>query len=109
MLTLMTRQSFFGAFRGKFPSFATYNLAIDPDRPIYRARNVTGFLYRVEAAPKITSIEVPYWFLLLMGVAGAVLAWPKERWRFSLRTLLIATALLAGFVAIAVAGTPPRP
>jgi hypothetical protein len=48
------------------------------------------------------SIEMQYWFLVLASAAIAAAPW--LRWRFSLRTLLIATTLVAvvlGFVIFA--------
>jgi hypothetical protein len=51
---------------------------------------------------KITerAVRSPYWFLLLLSATFAAVPW--LRWRFTLRTLLIATTLVAvvlGFVA----------
>jgi hypothetical protein len=40
-----------------------------------------------------TVIQLPYWFLTLLFAATAGLPW--IRWRFTLRTLLIATTLVA--------------
>jgi len=38
----------------------------------------------------------PYWFLILVAVVGTIAPWRRELpWRFSLRTLLIATTLVA--------------
>jgi hypothetical protein len=41
------------------------------------------------------ALAIPYWFLTLTCAVAAVLLAPKTRWRFSLRTLLIATTLVA--------------
>ena len=39
---------------------------------------------------------IPDWFLLIAGVAMAAAPWTRHRsWRFSLRTMLIATTLIA--------------
>jgi hypothetical protein len=38
-------------------------------------------------------VRIPYWFLV--GLTAAILVAPWLRWRFSLRTLLIATTLVA--------------
>jgi hypothetical protein len=41
-------------------------------------------------------LQAPYWALVALTVLGAVLPWIRQlRWRFSLRTLLIATTLVA--------------
>jgi hypothetical protein len=43
------------------------------------------------------TVGMPHWFLILVIGAAAVVAapWVKRPWRFSLRTLLIATTLVA--------------
>jgi hypothetical protein len=38
-------------------------------------------------------VVIPHWFLILLGTSFATIPW--LRWRFSLRTLLIATTLIA--------------
>jgi hypothetical protein len=49
--------------------------------------------------PQTCSIRFPHWFFVLLFAALAALPWIK--WRFSLRTLLIATTLVAvGLAAI---------
>jgi hypothetical protein len=50
-----------------------------------------GFLLRREANG--FALFIPYWFLTLLAIAFAPLSW--LRWRFGLRTLLIATTLVA--------------
>jgi len=42
--------------------------------------------------PRITGVSIPYWVFALSSTAVAAL--PCIRWRFSLRTLLIATAII---------------
>jgi hypothetical protein len=51
----------------------------------------TGF--HLEHDNRRTVIQLPYWFLTLLFAATAGL--PGIRWRFTLRTLLIATTLVA--------------
>jgi hypothetical protein len=41
---------------------------------------------------------VPYWFLLSITAVPGVLLWRPWSWRFSLRTVLIATTLVAVFL-----------
>ncbi|MEX0612635.1 MAG: hypothetical protein WD738_07065 [Pirellulales bacterium] len=47
--------------------------------------------------PRRFYVYVPYWFPILL--AGALAAAPWINWRFSLRNLLIATALIAVLLA----------
>ena len=55
-------------------------------------RGVLGFFYF--RGPDNTQIHVPLWFLTL-AVMAAVAVLPWIHWRFRLRTLLIATTLVA--------------
>ena len=63
-----------------------------------------GFARAVETAGEKWGISIPHWFLLTLFAACASaswLPWYKLRWRFSLRTMLIVTTLVAmtlGFV-----------
>jgi len=51
-----------------------------------------GFL----AAPNSSAVRIPYWFTIAALCSVAVFPWtPFFSWRFSLRTLLIATTLIA--------------
>jgi len=52
---------------------------------------VMGFMW--EITPESAIIAVPYWFPILL--ISILAAGPWFRWRFSLRTLLIATTLVA--------------
>jgi hypothetical protein len=48
------------------------------------------------ASPGTFRIRVPYWSLFLLSTILAAAPWIRQlRWRFSLRTLLIATTLVA--------------
>jgi hypothetical protein len=49
------------------------------------------------AMPEVqTTASVPHWFLVVSATILATLPWIRQlRWRFSLRTLLIATTLVA--------------
>jgi hypothetical protein len=67
---------------------------------IYDARKVMAkmqhmplpaFQYGIESG--VTIVRAPHWFLLV--VAGTAAAIPWLPWRFSLRTMLIATTLVA--------------
>ncbi len=41
------------------------------------------------------SVSIPHWCLLLASVGLAATSWPRKSYRFSLRSLLIATTLVA--------------
>jgi 4-amino-4-deoxy-L-arabinose transferase-like glycosyltransferase len=68
-----------------------------------------GFSFRLH--PHL-SIKAPHWFCVLISIAlaipgvpavvGALASFRRSRWRFSLRTLLIATTLLAVVLGLAV-------
>ncbi len=62
----------------------------------------TTWNFGVWTQPNYAGVHIPIWFLILLSIAFAVGAWAPLR--FSLRTLLIATALIAvvlGIVAVA--------
>ena len=44
----------------------------------------------------------PFWFVTLLAAALCVASWPPRLWRFSIRTLLIATTLVAVVLGLAV-------
>jgi hypothetical protein len=50
--------------------------------------------------PAVDQVFVPYWMLVLLSVAIASAPW--LRWRFTIRTLLIATTLVAGMLGLIV-------
>jgi hypothetical protein len=54
----------------------------------------TGFSYRSYPGASV-SISSPLWFPILVIAAIATAPWLRRSWRFSLRTLLIATTLIA--------------
>jgi hypothetical protein len=49
-------------------------------------------LYYAET-PGYSQVLIPYWFITLLSIVAGTVPW--LRWRFSLRTLLIATTLVA--------------
>jgi hypothetical protein len=53
---------------------------------------VLGFVEYMEDS-QVYRLRLPYWCLILISVAFAAVPW--IHWRFSLRTLLIATTLVA--------------
>lgn len=52
-----------------------------------------GFQYYYRPRPERLRVKVPIWFLFMLVASSGALPW--LRWRFSLRTLLIATTLVA--------------
>jgi hypothetical protein len=98
--------SFVNDFRGKGMNFASDEWYTKhdpaPDVPItllqhgdslgavfqkFRYRYVNGFGH---------TFLVPYWCVVLVALTASLLTWPSNwRFRFSLRTLLIATTLVA--------------
>ena len=63
--------------------------------------DVLGFYF--ERQPDGLRLDMPHWFLVLAVMIIAAGAWLHEKWRFSLRTLLIATTLVAVALGIVVA------
>jgi len=56
----------------------------------------TGLGFGVRHLPDRSIVFLPYWFLAIAMATSASLPWVSRcRWRFSLRTLLIATTLVA--------------
>jgi hypothetical protein len=49
-----------------------------------------------------TTLYVPHWFLAASSLGLAALFAFKRTWRYSLRTILVATTLLAGLLGLAV-------
>jgi hypothetical protein len=71
-----------------------------PDRTTFPG--VLGFYYG-DLVLGLSGIILPYWFIVLMPAATAISPWLPWSRRFSLRTLLIATTLVAvalGIVAL---------
>jgi hypothetical protein len=55
---------------------------------------ILGFYYGTPG-PGITCIALPYWFIVLLTATTAIGPWYTRRCRFSVRTILIATTLVA--------------
>jgi hypothetical protein len=64
----------------------------------YRDKEIGGFAYHV--TPWHTTFRAPLWFPAVLFAALSALPW--IRWRFSLRTLLIAMTLIAVGLGLAV-------
>jgi hypothetical protein len=67
-------------------------------------RSVTGFrFYRKATSTYHDAVaSLPHWFLVASSLALAALFAIKRTWRFSLRTILVATTLLAAILGLAV-------
>jgi len=57
--------------------------------------SVTDTQFAYDREPDNTELILPHWFLVFMFAAIAVAPWIRWSNRFSLRTLLIATTLIA--------------
>jgi hypothetical protein len=65
-------------------------------RGAFKKDNIFGFGYFRARFGDLVSITIPHWFLVANLAALSILPWiPRSVWRFSLRTLLIVTALIA--------------
>jgi hypothetical protein len=67
-------------------------------------QNVYSLLgFRWNSVGSINEIDIPFWFLVLMAGGLGTMPWIRQfQWRFSLRTLLIATTLLAAVLGVIV-------
>jgi hypothetical protein len=63
------------------------------DAADWRKGSVLGFDYYEDGS--LTAVIAPHWLPALLSTAIAVIPWISRSWRFSLRTLLIATTLVA--------------
>ena len=68
-----------------------------PAEEIRRILPSPGFLgFYVGLSPGPRDFYAPHWFLVLLSAAFAAVPWIRQlKWHFSLRTLLIATTLVA--------------
>jgi hypothetical protein len=73
------------------------------DAADWRTGGVSGIGYYEDGA--VTAFIAPHWLPALLCAALAVIPWIARSWRFSLRTLMIATALVAVGLGIIVAAT----
>jgi hypothetical protein len=60
----------------------------------------SGFSLSLDPWP--TWVTIPHWFLAASSLGLAALFAFKRTWRYSLRTILVATTLLAGLLGLAV-------
>jgi hypothetical protein len=76
---------------------------ITPNDELRVKCGILGFAY--DSEPDRFSIHVPFWFLALALTAVAAAPWIRWSRRFTLRTLLIATTLVAVALGLAVLAT----
>ena len=76
----------FGNYRYGTPEYALW---VDDARPTFELRRITD-----RYGTHFAFVRLPYWFAMLSGGVLSAIA-PFWKWRFSLRTLLIATTLIA--------------
>jgi hypothetical protein len=80
-------------FGGSLPPYHVSHKRIDPENTLISKPNILGFFYHTQ--PNMVHIAIPFWFpaLSVLALAGTpVVPWSN---RFRLRTLLIATTLIA--------------
>jgi hypothetical protein len=70
------------------------------DAADWRKGSDSGFAYYGDGL--MTAVVAPHWVPTLFSVAFATIPWTVRRWRFGLRTLMIATTLVAGGLGLAV-------
>jgi hypothetical protein len=92
----------------QLPNWEITSRIIQPD-PIFgtspRLAPLPGWNWHSYATRRNASrgLVVPYWFLVVLAIAFAAPPWiHKLNWRFSLRTLLIATTLLSVLLGLVV-------
>jgi hypothetical protein len=79
--------------------FKTFHETINPNRTLSFKRNVLRFLYHRQ--PNLTRFDAPYWFVVLTCVVLSAASLKKDL-KFSLRTLLFATTVVAAVLGLAV-------
>jgi hypothetical protein len=62
---------------------------------------ILGFYYGT-STPGLAFVALPYWFIVLLTAATAIIPWYARRCRFNVRTMLIATTLVALALAVIV-------
>jgi hypothetical protein len=77
-----------------------YLSVVAGDSADWRREGVLGFANYEDGS--ITALILPHWFLAASSLALAVLFACKRTWRFTIRTLLIATTLIAGALGLGV-------
>jgi len=76
------------AATGKF-----YLNVVSGDSADWRKKGKSGFTYHDDGSA--AAFIAPHWFLAVLSAAIAGTPWISRSWRFTIRTLLIATTLLS--------------
>jgi hypothetical protein len=76
-------------------SSAQYSYDIDSQSFVTLPNALLGFYFHQVPSEAVTTVVVPYWFATLLTGAVAAVASPWFHWRFSVRTLLVITAIVA--------------
>lgn len=94
---ITSRKSALGFGFDKRSAPAAYHLrTVAPDTPpTFDYSELLGFSYAGPISSGKYAIRIPYWFLILLTLAVSGILAKGHVWRFSLRTLLIATTLTA--------------
>lgn len=79
----------------------SYLAVVAGDAADWRKGGVLGFAYYEDGF--VMAFIAPHWLPALLSAALAVIPWISRSWRFSLRTLLIATTLVAVALGLIVA------
>jgi hypothetical protein len=70
------------------------SVPVEESKPNFPDPSVLGFY--IELSPSPREFLAPHWFFVLITTALAAFVWIRHlKWRFSLRTLLIAVTLLS--------------
>jgi hypothetical protein len=77
-----------------------YLSVVAGDSADWRKAGASGFAYYHDGW--IAALIAPFWLPALLSVALAVTPWISRSWRFSLRTLLVATTLVAVILGLVV-------
>ena len=75
-------------------SFFVASLPTYDESKTFYKDDVLGFYFkRMQSGFRL---DLPFWFAMLFSTSFAIVPWRRQiNWRFSLRTLLIATTLIA--------------
>jgi hypothetical protein len=68
----------------------------------WRRGVLAGLGFKYVSEPDRVSLAVPHWFLAAVSASFAATIYPKKSWRFSLRSMLIATTIFALAIAFGV-------
>jgi hypothetical protein len=77
---------------------------VAPPSLVARSSNPLGFSFRRNASG--VACELPYWMLVILASAVGFMPWMRWSKRFSLRTLLVATAIVAVVLGLIVWASP---